>query len=404
MSSDATWGDGFFDDFSFAADIPESERDRNIRENARLGYGEMGTGGNAVTPSAFTPQLSQQPPPFITVKHALSEMKELAKQPIITTPFPALNDALGFGGFVSGQTYSVIGGTGLGKTSLQNGVALHVANNGTDVVIAFFEAFAGYNIARMAAPLVGVSSNEIIRGVEKYEADIVTKIPDRIHLLNRPSLNAIGYATHWLADKTGRAPVLIVDYVQKLAEAIQAQQRRPDARLAMSEASSALLELADITKATVIGIQSMSRMNNRRARDVRKLAPHELVDVAKESGAVEYDAAGVIVLTLTDDYEGDERIGTMTVAKSRFGTTCHVDMRFDGKSGLWLDKGRVERDAEEDLKELIRDSLGGKGAVASANDMAKRLRKNRKAVLAAFKEMVKDGEIEMDGNTFGLAS
>ena len=421
MAADST-----FDNWSLADHIGESERARNVADHERMGYTviddpllaefakmppmsdaeqaafwkRQALGRRAFNATMESERPPGSPPPFVSIKDALTEMRELSKRPIITTPFATLNEALGFGGFISGQAYDLIGGTGRGKTSWQNKLAHHMAHNEHDVVIAFYEAFAGYNVARMSAPLVGVSSNDIIRDVEKYEEDIVTKIPERIHLLNRPSLDGIAYATRWLADKNGKPPILIVDYAQKLAEAIQARQKRPDPRLAMSEASSALIELADITKATVIAIQSMSRMNNRRARDVRKLAPYELVDVAKESGAVEYDAAGVIVLTLTDDYEGDERIGTMTVAKSRFGAEMHVDMRFDGKSGGWRDLGKVEPDAGDEACDIVRNALLEGGPAATPTELVKRCKGvARKKLFAAIKEMMTEtGEIVRNDN------
>ena len=62
---------------------------------------------------------------------------------------------------------------------------------------------------------------------------------------------------------------------------------------------------------------------------------------AKESGAVEYDTAGLIVLSLSDELEDGERIATATLAKARYGQEMHIDMRFHGRRGSWRDLGRV---------------------------------------------------------------
>lgn len=329
-------------------------------------------------------------PRFITVDDAIDEMIEVSKLPIVASPFPTLNDKLGTGGFMAGQNYTIVAGTGRGKTSCVNLMARHHASDG-DVIVAYYEAFAGYNVARMAAGPLGLHSNDLIRNPEQHRDAIRGVVPNRIRFLNRPTLASIREATEYLAQKTGKPPTVFVDYGQKLAELHQAGQARPDARLAMSETSTGLLELADDTKAVVVTVSSMSRMNNRRAADVRKLAPYELVDVAKESGAVEYDSAGMIVLSLSNEYEGDERIATMTLAKSRYGQEAHIEMRFDGKSGLWRDLGEVERAADDDVCDLVREALAT--PAVGSTELAKRVKRQRKAVFAAIKELIESEEI-----------
>src|SRR5207342_2865315 len=60
-----------------------------------------------------------------------------------------------------------------------------------------------------------------------------------------------------------------------------------------------------------------------------------------ESGAVEYDGAGMIVLSLSNESDGEERIGTMTIAKARFGREIHIEARYHGARGTWRDLGEA---------------------------------------------------------------
>lgn len=333
---------------------------------------------------------------LITVGDALQQLVKIGNAPVYTSPFPTLNEAIGLDGFLGGQSYNLAAGTGRGKTSWVGQQAMHTAATGHDVLIAIYEAFPGYNVARMAAGPLGVHSNQIIRDVGKHGPAVTKAIPPRIFFLDRPSLSLIREAADQLANASGKPPMVIVDYLQKLADGIQAEQNRPDARLATSQASAGLMDLASSTGSPVIAVSATSRMNNRKTADPRKLSPYELVDVAKESGAVEYDSAGLIVLSLSDDHEGDERIATMTVAKARFGEEVHIDMRFDGKRGAWRDLGRVERGSgsvEMPLRDAIRLALKTTSAPNTA-EIIRRTKRGRNDVLAELRAMVIDGEVD----------
>lgn len=354
----------------------------------------------APTPPVTAPQEHKPPIPFITVHDAIEELVAFADRPIYPTPFPTLNEALGFGGLLGGQVYNLAAGTGRGKTSATSQIAMHQAERG-DVVIAFYEAFGGYVIARMAAGPLGIRSNDIIRDAAKHGAAVLRTVPHRIHLLDRPSLAVIRDAADELAQKSGTAPLVIVDYMSKVADAMQATQARPDPRLAMSQASSELLELADGSGSPVIAVSATSRMSNKRAADPRSVAPYELVDVPKESGAVEYDSAGLVVISLSDDWDGDERIATWTVAKARYGIEQHIEMRFDGRRGAWRDLGRVEskgkgKNMEPKLRDKIRTALVT--PAPSATKLAERVKAKKQDTLAEIRELISEGQIAQTSN------
>ncbi|MBA3391133.1 MAG: hypothetical protein H0T89_00735 [Deltaproteobacteria bacterium] len=338
--------------------------------------------------------------PLITVGQAIESLVKLSALPVYPTPFPTVNDAIGFGGFKAGQKYDAAAGTGRGKTSFVTCIGTHHAAHG-DTLIATYEMAPAYYVARAASGALGVHSNAIVRG-EVPARDVLRALPQRLVFLHRPTLAILCAQAKRIADKTGRAPLVIVDYMQKLAEQIMAGQPRADARLATSEASAGLIDLADETGAVVLAVSATSRANGKRTADPRKLAPYDLVDVAKDSGSVEYDSAGLIVLSLGEEYEGDERHATITVAKARFGQECHIEARFNGPRGTWRDLGRIisgdrgKSALKQPLPDAIREAL--RMPAASRTELATRVRRGKGATLAAIGQMIEAGEIgETDG-------
>jgi hypothetical protein len=293
----------------------------------------------------------EAPPPkaptyrLITISEALDEIEELAKVPIFTTPFEALNRAMGFGGMLGTQVYTVAAGTGRGKTTFVGEIAAHAAEvDDVPVLISVHELGPGYFVARRAAGRLGIHSNDIIRGKSgRTREDILRVLPreDRMVFLHQPTLVGLSDAADHLAQKYGKPPLVIVDYLQKLADEIAATQDKPDLRIATSAASSTLVSIGKRTKGAVLCVSSIGR-GKKELKTPRKFHPYELVEVAKESGAVEYDGAAMIVLTLSNDTDGDERIGTITLAKARFGREVHIDARYHGARGTWQALEEVE--------------------------------------------------------------
>ncbi len=210
------------------------------------------------------------------------------------------------------------------------------------MIVASYEMKPGYFIARKAAGVLGVHSNDILRGNVAMGRVLEAMPYPRMFLMHKPSLADLRLAVNYVSQKYGTAPLVVVDYIQKLADEIALKQQRPDMRLATSEASSTLLDIGDRSGAAILAVSAIGRGKGKVMQKPRAYQPYELVEVAKESGAVEYDGGGLIVLTLSDEFEGDERIGTISVAKARFGTERHIDARYHGRAGTWRDCGFVE--------------------------------------------------------------
>lgn len=290
---------------------------------------------------------------LITIGDALLDLDTLARAPVFDTPFPTLNEAIGFGGLIGTQVYTVAAGTGRGKTSWVAALATHAAGRvpshpraeglvDVPVIVATYEMKVGYFIARKAASVIGVHSNQIIRG-QIAPGRVLEAVPfhGRLFLMRRPTLAQLRSAVRYLTKKQGTPPLVIVDYLQKVAELIAMNQPRIDMRLATTQASAALCDIAEETSCAIVAVSAIGRGKGKALSNPRRHDPHELVEVAKESGAVEYDGAGMIVLSLSKDYDEDGmRIATMTLAKTRFGEECHIEARYIGNRGTWLDRGR----------------------------------------------------------------
>jgi len=340
---------------------------------------------------------------LITVRHALDELESLSRAPIYPTPFPTLNESIGFGGLLGTQVYTLAAGTGRGKTSWVAELAAHSAQAGVPVLVVSYEMKPGYFVARRAAGELRVSSNRILRN-EIPMHEVVSTMPySRLRMMHRPSLGELRTGVEQLARMYGSPPLVIVDYLQKLADAIATTQQRPDLRLATTEASATLLDIAETTGAAILAVSAIGRGKGRAMGSPRKLKPYELVEVAKESGAVEYDGAAMIVLTLSDDYDGDERIGTMTLAKARFGVETHIDARYQGAWGRWRDCGRADpvvsvetpkepEPTNAEIRQRLIDSLRVRPA-RTKDDIAGRVKGNRASKLEAIRELVNEGVV-----------
>lgn len=307
---------------------------------------------------------------LLSIDDALDDLAALANATVFPTPFETLNRAIGFGGYLGTQVYTVAAGTGRGKTTWVAQNAACAADAGCPVLVSVHELGPGYFVARRAAGVLETHSNNILRG--RVARDLIHRAMPypNMHFLDSPTLQGLADAADHVAQIYGRPPLLIVDYLQKLADQIAAKMQRPDLRLATNEASDVLLKIGKRTGAAILSVSSIGR-GKAQLKTPRKFHPYELVEVAKESGAVEYDGAGMIVLTLSNDTDGDERIGTISLAKARFGTELHIDGRYNGGRGIWRDCGEVASEGDskptvttvapkvvrEDREDVVREKI-----------------------------------------------
>lgn len=352
---------------------------------------------------------------LISAADCLRDLRErMQPSPRYSTPWPSLTTALGLGGWFAGEVYTLVGGTGAGKTSFALAVARHHALEHGPVIYVSEEMTPGHCLARSSASLLAVPSNAIIRGdIDATDQQLMCGIPARMFLMRRQGLDKIRAAAMHLRDEYGSGPLIVVDYIGKLAAAAMAAMERPDPRLAMTQVSSALCAMAEELGSPMLGLSAGSRASTGKLRgnrngkrgSVRDLPPSELVDTAKESGDVEYDAAGLLTLSVSDEPTcSGGLVATLTVAKARYGALQHIAMEFFGERGEWVDHGRVEQTSAEDRREAdvtgLRDAIAGalrSGGPASATTLAKALRRRREDVMTAVTEMAACGLVESCG-------
>lgn len=118
--------------------------------------------------------------------------------------------------------------------------------------------------------------------------------------------------------KTGKAPVIIIDYLQVLPVAdLQLRDKRAEVDFLVSE----LRRIARDIAAPVIVISSMSRAEYAQAR----------MSGFKESGGIEYGADIAAIMTVEDEDEKTyaERVVALNIIKNRNGRRGRVGMIYD---------------------------------------------------------------------------
>ncbi len=299
----------------------------------------------------FTPGTTGKPTPrrgrIVSTEQAITEMYEFASKPRLKTPFAVLNQITG-GGLMPGEYTCINGGTGSGKTSLVLMFAAQCAREDTPVVFVSYELKGRSLVARIAAQNIpGATWNEVLAG--KYSKEMVRDaVPDMPTLENMPTGEVV-LKVKAVAERYGKAPLVIVDYLQLLGRVANGDA---DARTSATSASDALREMASETGCVIIVVSSVSRENTKHIKDARSHHPGALVGAGKDSGDIEYSAGVVLVVGHTGQLTDDgASIATLTVAKNRYGEQSHLDMRFHGKSGRWeecglFDQKRVDGDAK----------------------------------------------------------
>jgi len=355
----------------------------------------------------------------LTRAEAIDSLRRLAALPRYPTPFPTLNQAVGLDGHIGGQVMVLIGGTGIGKTTMLLAFANHFAIHHGPVLFVTVEMAAGHCIARGAAPYMGVTSNQLLKGEVTILSEESTGISDRIQWVEQCSLLELRESVEDMTrENGGRSPLVIIDYLQRLSEQVMATMERPDMRLATSQVSTTLTAIARDFHAPILAVSTTSRFGHQRikgtvgggkAKDPRTLPPGDLVDVAKETGSIEYDAANVLVANVSDDLDVDGlQIATLTVAKARYGRTQHIAMAYDGAGAAWYDRGRVEPKAKDEpvnVAQITAERAAELNALstaivkllefgpASVNTICAAIKRRRTDIVAAVRSLQQSGAV-----------
>ena len=282
------------------------------------------------------------------------------------------------GGLRPGELTLLGGPQGLGKTTFALQVARHVLAGGHPVLYVSYEhdavnllerlvaAEAGERAGRDAASLKAVRALVEGDGTAASLSDKLAETPggaealasisadlDRLHVLRggvSTSIPDIAAAAAAIADREVRHPLVVIDYVQKVATSMSAHEEE----LRMAQVAGELKDLALTAAAPVFAISASDAVG---IAEGKRLRTQHL----RGASALAYEADAVLVLNEkfavvarhhlvygSSNAERFRNYAVLTIEKNR-GGMAGVDMEFRKR----FDQARYERDGELVAEQLV---------------------------------------------------
>lgn len=287
-------------------------------EAARL-YLDQTTGAeNAATSTRIADDFNE----LIAVMHRRASGEERA----LSSPWPRLDKVLG-GGFWPGL-YTLVGGTGAGKTQFAVQTAVQAAQSGATVLYVALELSRRDIAARVLGVLTGARWSALLRGaLSEIEISNAVMRAERL-LRSLPFYTECalpyGYGVETFTARawTLRPALVVLDYLQLCG--------RPgeELRVSIGRTAYAARAIARDLGAVVLALSSTARENYSKLIFSEETSPADFVGLGKESGEVEYASDGVLVLARGT--KPDSIVRRLVVAKNRSGPTGVVDLTWNG--------------------------------------------------------------------------
>ncbi len=243
----------------------------------------------------------------------------------LRTPWAPVDALLG-GGLWPGM-YTLVGGTGSGKTQWAVQVSVEAAKRGKSVLYLALELSREDLAARVLGAVSGVAWSRILRGtLEDAEVAVVTEAARGVAGLpfHTECGPPFGYSVETLAARAWalRPAVIVIDYLQ-----LCAGRNGEEPRTVVGRVSYWARLLARDLGASVIVLSSTARANygdlvNDPSRDAG-----DLVGLGKESGEIEYAADAVMVLARNADRP---RSRVLVLSKNRHGPVGRAELDWNG--------------------------------------------------------------------------
>lgn len=334
------------------------------------------------------------------------------------TGIPDLDRAIG--GLRSRQQSLLAAPTGVGKTGLATTIVRGIAIDGVPVLWFCTELDAEEQAARFAANALrestgsSHSADDLLRHAVSVDmaANALKGLPIYLYRWRRRLGNPFDIIRDHakaITAKHGKPPIIVVDYLQKLA--VEDEENR---RQSVGNVSEQLLEVAQDHDTHMLAISSVSRAYyNATARKLRKQAgededPRDWLAAGKEAGELEYDAALMMYLDVGDEANAvGERPARLIVAKSRQGGEGFYGLQFHGPSGLFIPDGAAAIAMRAPAKaavvnldkikaEVRRVLLKRKTPFTTRSAIADRLGGRRADAMTAIDEMFEAGELSQE--------
>lgn len=263
--------------------------------------------------------------------------QQLKEQPIppVATGITALDNLLG-GGMINGGLYILAANTGCGKTALALQIADAVANEDRSVLFISLEMDEYQLTARRLARAAKVSANHLIMHdlSEMEYVHIKQQLPmlkQKRLVFNRPGAFTVS-DIQALAGQVQNLRLVIIDYLG-LLRSDQYCASRYEATTAISN------ELKVLARLLGVPVLCLAQLNRANAQRPDK---HPILADLRDSGSIEQDADGVLLLYRPDMYSSSTTVldnkavaakVECNLAKHRHGPTGKTTLAFKLPTG-----------------------------------------------------------------------
>ena len=266
--------------------IQQQEDQSTISEN----------GSPAVTPTD-TPNATEQCRLIDGATAIDGFYKRLKEQPVppVATGITAIDDLLS-GGMINGGLYILAANTGCGKTALALQIADAVASEDSSVLFITLEMDESQLTARRLARVAKVPASHLI--MQRLSDDEYEHIRQQLPTLKQKHLvfSSEGVFTvsniQALAGQVPNLRLVIIDYLG-LLQSEPYYGSRYEATTAISNALKALARLLGVP---ILCLAQLNRAN------AQRLDKHPILADLRDSGSIEQDADGVLLLYRSDMY------------------------------------------------------------------------------------------------------
>lgn len=305
--------------------IQQQEDQSTISEN----------GSPAVTPTD-TPNATEQCRLIDGATAIDGFYKRLKEQPVppVATGITAIDDLLS-GGMINGGLYILAANTGCGKTALALQIADAVANEDSSVLFITLEMDESQLTARRLARVAKVPASHLI--MQRLSDDEYEHIRQQLPTLKQKYLvfSSEGVFTvsniQALAGQVPNLRLVIIDYLGLLRSEPYCGNRY-EATTAISNALKALARLLGVP---ILCLAQLNRAN------AQRLDKHPILADLRDSGSIEQDADGVLLLYRPDMYAScpiptDKEVAARVecnLAKHRHGATGRTTLALKLSTG-----------------------------------------------------------------------